>query len=109
MSVTFQNDNILLVCVARSEYLDDASLKTTKNLVEISKTHLPFRNLDCGRCKVQTVADVKSSQPYSSLHGMLTYFPYCRDAHSGQPLYFNVIQIKLTYSFTTFYFRTLKD
>ena len=42
---------------------------------------------------MQTVADVKSSQPYSSPHGMLPYFPSCRDALSGQPLYFNVIQI----------------
>ena len=76
----------------------------------MSKIHLPFRNLDCGRRKVQTVADVKSSrQPYSLPHGMLPYFPSCRDALLGQPLYFNVIQIKLTFSFTTFYFRTLKD
>ena len=36
---------------------------------------------------MQTVADVRSSQPYSSPHGMLPYFPTCRDALSGQPLY----------------------
>ena len=57
---------------------------------------------------MQTVADVKCNQPWSSPHGMLPYFPSCRDALSGQPLYFNVIQMKLTYSLATFYFKTFK-
>ena len=39
---------------------------------------------------------------------MLPYFPSCRDALSGQLPYFNVIQIKLAYSLTTFYFRIFK-
>ena len=54
------------------------------------------------------MVDVKSSHPCSSLHGMLPYFPSCRDALSGHPQYFNVIQIKLTYSLATFYFGTFK-